>query len=50
LRGWGARKAYNVSGNRGVELTLQDGSTIMIGSQRADELEWAIRSAQGKAV
>jgi hypothetical protein len=50
LRGWGARKAYNVSGNRGVELTLQDGSTIMIGSQRADELEQAILSAQGKPI
>ena len=46
LRGWGTSRAYNVSGNRGVELTLQDGSSIMIGSQRADELAQAIVSAQ----
>ena len=49
LRGWGARKAYNVSGNRGVELTLRDGSSVLIGSQRADELARAIVSAQGQS-
>lgn len=51
--GWGIRgglhgtRAYNVSGNRGVELTLRDGRTLMIGSQRADELAQAIIAAQG---
>jgi len=40
--GWGIRwgpkgKAYNVSGNRGVLLTLQNGKRLLIGSQRADE-------------
>ena len=36
--GWGIRgglrgtKAYNVSGNRGVELMLADGRTVLIGS------------------
>ena len=45
LRGWGKRRAYNVSGNRGVELALTDGSRIMIGSQRADELYQAICQA-----
>lgn len=49
LRGWGKRKAYNVSGDRGVDLSLQDGSTVMIGSQRADELAQAIVSAQGNS-
>lgn len=46
--GWGIRWggpgkwAYNVSGNRGVLLSLADGSTLLIGSQRADELAAAI--------
>ena len=44
LRGWGDRRAYNTSGNCGVELTLTDGSRIMIGSQRADELAVAIKA------
>jgi hypothetical protein len=47
--GWGIRRrsnrrAYNVSGNRGVELTLHDGRSIMIGSQKAEELALAIHS------
>lgn len=47
--GWGIRygaqgKAYIVSGNRGVELEFADGRTLLIGSQRAEELEQAILS------
>ena len=48
--GWGIRcsfrngKAYNVSGNRGVQLVLSSGRKLLIGSQKADELEKAIRS------
>jgi hypothetical protein len=39
IKGWSkARRAYNVSGDRGVELTLRDGKKVMLGSQRADEL------------
>ena len=44
IRGFSQKKAYNVYGNEGVELTLRDGSKIMIGSQRADELEASLRS------
>ena len=45
--GWGIRyglkgKAYNVSGNKGVLLNLKDGKTVLIGSQRADELGYAV--------
>jgi hypothetical protein len=45
--GWGIRfgpkgKAYNVCGNRGVQLTFTNGSRLMIGSQRAEELAAAI--------
>jgi hypothetical protein len=48
--GWGIRygfgksgKAYNVFGNRGVQLELTDGKRLLIGSQQADELEAAMR-------
>lgn len=43
IKGWSRRKvAYNVSGTRGARLTLADGRTVLIGSQRADELAAAI--------
>lgn len=45
--GWGVRgvmpvRAFNVSGNRGVLITFVEGKTLMIGSQRADQLALAI--------
>ena len=45
--GWGVRygfkgKAYNVSGNRGVQLELVDGERLLVGSQRPEELVRAI--------
>lgn len=47
--GWGIRcgwngKAYNVSGNRGVQLQLASGEKLLIGSQKAEELAEAIRA------
>jgi len=43
LKGWSRRKiAYNVRGDRGVLLTLVDGRTVLLGSQRADDLAGAI--------
>ena len=42
IRGWGGRVAYNVRGNKGVELVLHDGRRVVIGSQRAVELASAI--------
>ncbi len=49
--GWGIRVgrrgwAYNVSGNRGVELELTNGKKLLIGSQRAEELCAAITTAK----
>lgn len=41
-RGW----AYNVRGNRGVQLRLRNGKKILVGSQRAEELAAAIRRAR----
>jgi hypothetical protein len=48
--GWGIRwgsagRAYNVSGNRGVQLELKNGKRILIGSQRADELAAQLQEA-----
>ncbi|MCB2221592.1 MAG: hypothetical protein KQI35_14445 [Bacteroidetes bacterium] len=49
--GWGVRtggrkagKAYNVSGNLGLQLELTDGKKVLLGTQRKD----AIRSAMEK--
>lgn len=47
--GWGVRRgaggmAYNVSGNRGVELKLADGKSLLIGSQRPEELALALQT------
>jgi hypothetical protein len=42
LRGW----AFNVSGDEGVLVEKNDGSSLMIGSQRPKELEAAIASAR----
>jgi hypothetical protein len=47
--GWGIRcsftgkgKAYNVSGNKGVQLVLTNDKKLLIGSQKPDELAAAI--------
>lgn len=42
IRGGKTRRAYNVRGNRGVMLFFKNGSSLLIGSQRADELAAAI--------
>lgn len=48
VRWWfGGKRAYNVKGNRGVELELHNGQTIMIGSQQTDELAQAITRQLG---
>jgi hypothetical protein len=50
--GWGIRytfrsgKAYNVSGDEGVQLVFANGKRLLIGSQRADELADAIARAK----
>jgi hypothetical protein len=50
--GWGIRSglgktggAYNVSGNRGVQLELSGGKQLLVGSQRPEELAKAIQRA-----
>ncbi len=51
--GWGIRfgsggKAYNVSGNRGLQLALEGGRSgrVLIGSQRPEEMAMAVESAR----
>jgi hypothetical protein len=49
--GWGIRwsrggKAYNVKGDRGVQLVFTDGRRLLFGSQQADELASAINEAK----
>ena len=51
--GWGIRygckgKAYNVSGDRGVQIELLNGKRLLIGSQRAEELWQAIQAQYGE--
>lgn len=51
--GWGIRygrtgKAYNVSGNRGLQLELADGKQLLIGSQRPEELAEVLNSVLGR--
>ena len=51
--GWGIRarckgKAYNVSGNRGVQMELLNCNRLLIGSQRAEELLRAIQAKVGE--
>ncbi len=44
IRGRPGRRAYNISGNRGVELTLRNSNLVMIGSHKAEALALAIQS------
>lgn len=42
--GWGVRygfggRAYNISGNRGLQLEFRDGKKLLIGTSRPDELQ-----------
>ena len=51
--GWGIRyglagKAYNVSGNRGVQLRLENGKGLLIGSQKPEELASMILEGMGR--
>jgi len=41
-------KAYNVSGDRGVQIELLNGNRVLIGSQRAEELVQAIQAKYGE--
>ena len=42
--GWHGGMAYNVRGDRGVRITLNNGKKILLGSQHAEELAQALQS------
>lgn len=42
IHGWGRNVAFNARGSRGVQLTLQDGRRILVGSQRPEKLAEAL--------
>ena len=49
--GWGIKygfkgKAYNVCGNKGVKIFLNNGTNIMFGSQKYNELAKALKSVR----
>jgi len=52
--GWGARGswkrgvAYNVSGSIGLQLVLENGRKILIGTNRAEELQEILKKINGK--
>jgi hypothetical protein len=39
LRGIGANRAYNVSGNQGLQIEFKNGHRLLIGSQQAEKLQ-----------
>lgn len=41
--GWRGGRAYNISGNRGLQLVFKTGKRLLIGSKKPDELEAALR-------
>jgi hypothetical protein len=53
--GWGIRRrgsnrrAYNVSGNQGIELWLRDGKQIMLGTQKPNALERAVAAGLARS-
>lgn len=47
--GWGLRlgrngKAYNVKGNKGLQIKFKDGNALLIGTQKSEELESVLDS------
>lgn len=45
IKGWGSKygKAYNVKGDKGLQLVLHDGKKILIGTQCTQELEQVLQ-------
>ncbi len=38
IRGFGKNRALNISGNKGIQLIKKDGSRLLIGTKKADEV------------
>lgn len=48
IRGIGSNRAYNTSGDQGVQLVLTNGNRILIGTQQPDALAAAISQIAGR--
>jgi hypothetical protein len=52
--GWGLKfsfkggKAYNVSGDMGLQLVLKDGKKVLIGTKKAEEMDAFLRQLKRK--
>ena len=46
IRGFGGNRAYNVSGDRGLQLAFTDDRRLLIGSRKAEELAAAVAAAR----
>ncbi|MGB6082753.1 hypothetical protein [Moheibacter sp.] len=49
--GWGIRfgrngKAYNIKGNKGLQLKFKSGNALLIGTQKAEELEKVLKNIE----
>jgi hypothetical protein len=44
IRGIGKNRAFNISGNKGLQLEFNDGKRILIGTQQPEELAIAVRN------
>lgn len=42
--GWKGGRAYNVRGNRGIQIVLRNGDSILVGSQRTEDLLSSVRN------
>ncbi|MHC1709329.1 MAG: DUF6141 family protein [Methanomassiliicoccales archaeon] len=42
IKGTSGHRAYNMSGNRGVRITFANGNTVLIGTQKPEQLYTAI--------
>ncbi len=43
---WGGNRAYNVSGNQGLQLVFKNGDKLLIGTQRPQEIQDVLKSIQ----
>lgn len=49
--GWGIRfgrngKAYNIKGNKGLQLNFKNGNALLIGTQKAEELQKVLKNIE----
>jgi hypothetical protein len=48
IRGLGKKKAYNVSGNIGIQIVTRDNKSFLIGTRKPEEAREVIKNYQNK--